>query len=156
MTFLSNLKSHIDEHHEKMQICCIRKGWRNTLKECMGPLEILNMNHFSLMHCFKWSFSDWCSISTLLTDMVPNCPYEILSMCLFKLLLTLLIVVVSWAQAILLWTSISKLSTDIVPNDFMHCFNMLIQCTLLTQRGWISTHCRYGSYVLMHCFHIMI
>ena len=133
-----------------------QKGLKKHFEGVHGTIRNIEHESFSSRALVQVILSDWCSISTLFTDMVPNCPYEILSMCLFKLLLTLLIVVVSWAQAILLWTSISKLSTDIVPNDFMHCFNMLIQCTLLTQRGWISTHCRYGSYVLMHCFHIMI
>ena len=55
-------------------------------------------------------------------------------------------------QATFLWTSMSTLSTDKVPNDFMHCFNLLIQCTLL--KGCISTPYRHGSFVLMQCFNI--
>ena len=61
-------------------ICCIRKGWRNTLKESIRRLETLNMNLYLLMHFFRWSFSDWCSISTLLTDMVPNVLMQFINM----------------------------------------------------------------------------
>ena len=64
----------------RLWIWCIRKGWRNTLKESIRRLETLNMNLYLLMHFFRWSFSDWCSISTLLTDMVPNVLMQFINM----------------------------------------------------------------------------
>ena len=75
---LSNLKRHINEYHERMYVKTVdmlcQKGvtWRNTLKECMRTFEILKIAQFHLMHYFKWSFSVWLKIPTLLTDMGPN------------------------------------------------------------------------------------
>ena len=60
--------------------------WKNTLKECMRVENIRNFEQdsFFLMHPFMWSFFDCCSISTLLTNMVPsvlmqfnNVPFQI-------------------------------------------------------------------------------
>ena len=64
------IQEDINQYHDMLY----QKGvtWRNTLKECTRAFETLNITHFLVMHCFKWSLSDWCSLSTLLTDLVPN------------------------------------------------------------------------------------